>query len=226
MSMFRTKKFVSRKMETMSWYYAGGPSYLLSDNLEYANAAAAAAAGWVDAGTPVWGYTTAPAPLEGSYSLAIDSSSDSSRMSFTDTGEVWGYFMMVVDATILSGSRDLFRVRNSGGTDILKIIHFSTTGSLRVYNGTLNSSTGTFVMTAGSVCHLWWYYKKGTGADGVSTVWINTTSTKPGSPDCSRTGGNATTDAAQNMFGSTGSTGTIIFDKVRVSSSVISSSPA
>lgn len=213
------RRFVSRRMKIASVNGGASPAtYLVSDDLEYANSAEAIAAGWTLSSTPLIGYNTSPAPLQGAYSFALDSGVDIANISFPAQDEAHAYFMFSPSAGLLTASRNLVYL---GG---LLLIHFSTTGSFRIYNGTLSSGTGSFIMTAGNTYHVWLYYKKGTGANGVSSVWINTTPTKPATPDVTRIG-DATTQASSFQFGPTGGTVLAIFDKLRVKATDVGSDP-
>ena len=199
---------------------ASGPSYLLSDNLEYADAAAAASAGWVDASSPVWAYTTSPAPLVGTRSFACDSTSDASVHSFTAAAGCWAFCYYNVDVFGAS----LFQLLNSSDT-IVAGCAFRSDGSVRAINGTSTlDSAGGLVSPATTYC-VWLHYTKGTGANGVTDVYVSNTSTIPGSPTISVTSGDASTDASKfRMFAN--SFGVVaVYDKVRVSTSAIGSNP-
>jgi len=223
MGMFTNKRFINRRFGSVAG--AAASQYLISDDLEYVDATAATAGGWTSTSTPLWGYNTAPAPLQGLYSYAVNSSLDVSYKTFTAASEVWAFLTFVPDATMLGSSGDLFSLRDASGTVVAKVTQFSTTGSLRCYNGTTNSATGSLVMTAGTQYYCWIRYKAGTGANGITQVWISTTTTKPGTVDCEKTNGNATTDAQRINIGGTGLSALVIYDTIRVSLTSIGDNP-
>lgn len=200
---------------------AAASSYLLSDNLEYADAAAAAVGGWTDAGTPVWAYTTAPAPLEGTRSFACDSQTDASVHGFTAQSDVWAF--CVFNLNVYGAS--IFQLLNSSDV-VVGAIAFTAGGAVRASNGTVTADSSAATVIATTTYYLWMHYTKGTGANGVTDLYVSATTTIPGSPTISVTGGDAATDASKfrmfcNSFGVTG-----IFDKIRISATAIGSNPS
>jgi hypothetical protein len=200
----------------------GGASYLLEDNLEHVDSAAAATAGWTNTGTPTWGYATSPAPLEGSRSLAIGNNSTTVVRSFSATGEIWAYF--IVHITASSGNAGFFRILNSSDETVFRLLRIDTDNQLRIYNGTA-AVTAANLMDEAATRHIWIRYVKGTGSNGVGEVYVSTTATKPGSPTLTITNGNATTDAVKVQFDNAVVFITVIWDKLRISASSIGSDP-
>jgi hypothetical protein len=197
-------------------------SYLLSDNLEYADTTAATAGGWTTTGTPTWGYATSPAPLEGSRSLRITNNSSSVVKSFSATGEIWAYFIVHIEAS--SGNAGFFRILNSSDESIFRLLRLDTNNALRIYNGSVTVTTDS-LMDEAATRHIWIRYVKGTGSNGVSEVYVSTTATKPGSPTLTVTNGNATTDAVKVQFDNASVFIGVIWDKLRISASSIGSDP-
>lgn len=198
--------------------------YLLSDNLEYIDAAAATAGGWTDTGSPTWAYTTAPAPLEGLRSLLLSSSAVASVKSFSPASDVWAYCLVNVDS--ITNSPYVLRLRDGSGTQVAAI-RFMNTGAIRVYTDATgnNTSASTSLCAANTTYHLWLRYVKGTGANSAAYAYISSTGIKPGSADVSKTNGAATTDASQFYARLEVSTTNGVIDKARVSVAEIGSNP-
>jgi hypothetical protein len=198
-----------------------GSSYLLSDNFEYANNAAAATAGWNNTGTPTWAYATAPAPLVGSFSLALNGVSNYVDRNFTAASDIWEF--IAVNTGALSVDCYPTILRSSGAANqALTII--TSTGVFQLNAGGGTVSTGA-VYSANTTYYVWLHYVKGTGANAQAEGYISTTTTRPGSPTLSTTTGTSTLDAANVQIFVNGTT-TMITDYLRISSSSIGSAPA
>jgi len=202
---------------------AGG-SYVFSDDLEYANAAAAASAGWTDAGTPTWAYTTSPAPLQGTYSCLSNAAANSSYYDFTATDPVGIYFMFSVSA--ISTTPHLCRFYNST-TELFRVRALST-GAIRIYTGggtTLATSSSAGLVANDTVYHLWIEATAGGGTNGSLAVSISTTPTKPPSPDVSSLASTHTLGLSRFYIAVGVNSCNLIADKIRVASSAIGSNP-
>lgn len=197
---------------------ASGSSLLLDDGLDYASAAAAASAGWVDsASAPDWNYTTSPAPL-GSYGYTSSFSDPSgqrySTHSFTASDEVWIYFIFYTPTGagnnywiyVLDGSDNVLGgIRNIGDTTI------------RAYNGT--AFTGSAFATTATTHYVALRWKKSTGGNnGIASAYISTTTTLPGTPTDTTSSGTSTAQAAKVRIGF-GNDNTVrtIYQRIKVS---------
>jgi hypothetical protein len=67
---------------------------------------------------------------------------------------------------------------------------------LIIKHGTQGSGYGATTISTGTTYHCWIDWAKGTGADGVMTVYLATTSTKPGSAEVTLSSGTASVDVA------------------------------
>jgi hypothetical protein len=217
MGMLQTKRMVSRQMNVIPTPSA----YLVSDDLEYTSNGAATAAGWsIGATSPTFGYNTSPAPLQGSYSLMENASADVADISFDAQDEVWAYFLVNVpttDSTVRCAFKD-----NTDTT--IATINFITTGIVRVNagGGTDNSSSAG-VISANTTYHVWVRYVKGTGANAIMTAYVSTNGVK-GAAVASRTAGTSTTQATKFRF-NISTSNTVVFDKLRISTTEIPDNP-
>jgi hypothetical protein len=65
-------------------------------------------------------------------------------------------------------------------------------------------------------------YTKGTGANGITNIWLSADGTKPGTPTASRTTGDATTQAVKlRLAASTSGNSNVVWDQIYVSATEI-----
>ena len=196
----------------------GGASYLVSENFE----GTGLPAGWTEvAGSPEWDITDNA--LEGSQSvrLACTTSYEGGYTNFTGQADLWVYFML--RATNFTVGDAICSIRDSGGTQIAKFQ--ATSGSnWDLYHGTVESTpTGTYAES--ETLHIWLHYVKGTGANGVMSAYVSSTTTKPGSPTITMTNGDSTSDAAQVALLAWNPDSDLLFDKLRIDDAEIGSNP-
>ncbi len=145
-------------------------------------------------------YTTAPSPLRGSQSVSVIYSGAIAYYdspAFTNADEVWGHTLFNTSDNLTDFGSDIIRVYNSVGTKVMGV-SIGTDNKLIISNGTLNSSAGATVLSQSTTYRIWFYYKKGTGSNGISTLWLDLASngtSRPGSSEATKTNGNATTQA-------------------------------
>jgi hypothetical protein len=216
------------------WQVAGGggtvaaPSYLLSENFDDSTACgngvdSNCSGTWTKVGISAstdFTYTTSPAPLEGTNSAATIGTAtvgDGWYRSFTAQDTVYFYF--IVSPKVRS-TGTLASILDSSGNTVMRVVDSGPEFSIYC-NDNLQYSTA---MANGTTYHVWGDYTKGTGNNASCHLYHSTTSTKPGSPNITATG-NATGQAARFFLSKNGSTPEYIFDKIRVSSSDIGSSP-
>jgi len=216
------RRFFNRRMK---WENVATPAsqYLVSDDLEYVDVTAATAGGWTSASTPVWGYNTSPAPLQGSYSLAINSSSDSVTKTFASSSTVYCYFL--INLTAFTANQQCFYLLDSLDAQVAAVMFRFATQDARCFNGTTNATSSSGLILADTTYHVWVDYTVGSGANGITNVYVSTTGIK-GSAIATVSNGNATTNAEKIRFGLPGGIGTDIIDKVRVSLSPIGDNPS
>lgn len=203
-------------------------SYLLSESFDGATTCGAAAGSncsntWSAAGTPVitFNYATAPAPLEGSFSMLLGAASDSTLTYHAITAVDSVNFFFIVNHKVLAASNSIFEIVDSVGTSLISISNANP--EWRIFCGTVSDFSTT--ITQGTTYFVWGDYLKGTGANAVCHLYTATTSTKPGSPGITITNGDATTQTAFTVMMATDATAQTIYDKLRVSSTTIGSSP-
>ncbi len=170
-------------------------------------------------GTFNFKYATAPAPMEGSYSLLIDESGGLGYASLSVTAGDNYYVQFMFSVPVLPAAyKDIFSWRSSSTAK--GRIQVSNTGAVRVYNGTKYASTvGT--LTAGTVYYIQAGYTKGIGTDGTGYVAWSTTSTLPtsGNNYASIANGDANSQIDTLYFGAGASAVSFIYDRIRVSAS-------
>lgn len=197
-------------------------SYLLSDNLDYVDNAAAVTAGWNSAPAGYWGYATSPAPLGGySYSLKTFWSSYVAAKTFTPQSEVWIYFQMNVPSIATSGAA--FTLTDSALTAYCLRLVVDQAGTMSLaHTGTGAGSVDTSY-SIGTTYHIWIHYIKGTGSTATIELYRSTDGTK-GTVLLSKTNAAGTVDAGNVNIGMINN-GTAIFSKLRVSATSIGDNP-
>lgn len=214
------------------WNAGGGTpaqTYLLSEDFDGSTACgngvdSNCSGTWTKVGaeaTTDFSYSTAPAPLAGTYSAFVDGSAasgDGWYRSFTAQDTVYFYF--IVNPTTRT-ARTVVSLRDSSGNTVMRV---SDSGpEIAIYcNDTLAYSATAFAN--GTTVHIWADYTKGTGSNASCHLYHSSDSTKPGSPQITASG-NATAQAAQFFISKDGSTPSLIFDKIRVSTTAIGSAP-
>lgn len=201
--------------------YTIGSGYNIEDNLEHVDNAAAATAGWVNSGTPTWGYATAPAPHQGSYSLQLNASSDSVILSLPSAkSDQWFYFTFQTS----SAASASMRVSLLDATDTaIATAYALSTGAWRANaggGGNADSSTG-LVNTSKYQIKL--HYVTGTGANAVLAIYESQDATN-WTLVANRTAGTSTTDVAKLKL-NIGASVTAVFDRVIDSDTDISINP-
>lgn len=192
-----------------------GPTYLVSEDFE----GTGVPSGWTDTGSNNWDYSTSPAPLVGSQSLQ---NSADCYVDFTGQSAVWVYFTYYCPSTI-AATNPWVSLQTSGGVDVAYLRSLNS-GDLRGLAVT-TLQTASAVETINQQYHIWLHYVKGTGANAVFQMYIATTDTRPGSPSVNISTGDATSDVARFRLFKRNVNSTI-FDKIRISTSEIGSSPS
>lgn len=200
---------------------AAASQYLIEDNLEYLDASAATTGGWVQAGTPTWAYATAPAPLQGSYSLQINASADAATHSFTAQSDVWAYYLFSTSNAANTSMRVYF-LDAADAAQAEASANSATYWRANSGGGTNANSTVGDVVTD-TKYHIWLHYVKGTGANAILEIYASTDGIK-GTVKANRTSGTSTGDAAKIRLNLSTST-LCIFDRVIVSSTEIGDNP-
>jgi hypothetical protein len=208
--------------------YTLNSTYLISENFDGSAACGGGATNcqiaWTDttAGAPTanFAYATAPAPLEGSFSLRIASSGAILGKVASYTAQDTVYFYLLLNHTTLVGGANSFGILDGSGNVVLDVSNANP--EFRLHCGTVTAFSTS--ITQGTTYSVWGDYTKGTGANAVCHLYHSTTTTKPGSPNITITNGDATAQAASVRLGSF-STAVHLYDHVRVSTIAIGSNP-
>lgn len=145
---------------------------LFQDALTYANASAAASAGWTNAGTVAWGNTSGPGSLSGSAAL-LSSGAGNTTTSLSFSGHTQGriYFYLKRWAVATNTNEQVnITFRTSGGTSLFEFrVRSSATRGLRIQDsvGGGVSTSGSNAYADNTVYPLRIYYEPGTGSNGV-----------------------------------------------------------
>jgi hypothetical protein len=207
---------------------APAASYLLSDDLEYAdNATASTPGGWSIVGSPTFGYATAPnGPLAGSYSLAISGfgGDTATTKNFTASADTWVYFRFRINS--LSATQRICTFFNSASSQTANCYVLST-GAVRILAGPSGSTvqSGADTLSAATTYHIWLHYRPGPGGIGATMEAYRSTDGLRGSPVVQTTSGTGFEAATSLSFGPVSSGPTLIWDEIRVSSSPIGNNP-
>ena len=183
---------------------------------------------WTESGSTINEDYTGIA-LVGSQSLRINTVSaqaDTTSPAFASTSEIWGYCRFrPVD---IDASTSIFGGFVGSGADRLEL-RINSSGQIIVFHGS-NSATTIDAMSEGTTYHVWWYYKVGTGVNGLASVGFSTDGTKPtsGNKFVSLSNGTATQNITTVHFGNFGGfnrTIDFVFDRVLVDDVEIGSNP-
>jgi len=181
---------------------------------------------WTESGsgTKDEDYATAPAPLRGTQSyLQTGSSTASTSITLAaEAGEAWGHFEFYTSDGQPAAETYLLRLMNSSAESIASI-RLLTTGYLKVLAGTSGENSVTTQLADGPITpfRIWWYYKSGTGANAVFTLWISdlATLTRPETAEVTETAGTGTTDIASINTLNNQNTMSVILDQILVKTS-------
>lgn len=94
------------------------------------------------------------------------------------------------DATPAANTDFLFLQNRTGGASVASL-RLYTTGRILLSSGG-KTSYGDTVLSDATIYRIWVDYIKGTGADSECHLYLSTSDTKPGTPECTITAGSAT----------------------------------
>lgn len=164
--------------------------------------------------------------LRGTQSLYITGTSSSVMagryIAITEAATAHAFLRFYV-ATAPSDDAAFFQIFDSSGNILAYLSWRPGFPRIAANHGTTGVTYGTNLATA-TAYYLWVDYTAGTGTDGVLTVYISTTSTKPGTAQISITTGISTANAARIGVGF-GRSGSGIFDQILTSDSAIGAPP-
>lgn len=189
------------------------PAPVFSDNLVYADNAAAVTAGYSNTGSTItFNYTTAPAPL-GGYISSVNATGTGTTTCpvFTYSGdELWVYFLC--NQPTNGGDQIILNLRDSSNTAVGATLTVLTDGRLRITSGS-TETTGGSVWSTSTTYEVLVRYRPGNGSTAIIQVWLSTNGTW-GSPVVSKTDGTATATAQRVRFQG-GTSANAVFNKLR-----------
>lgn len=199
-------------------------AYLLSDNLEYADNTAMTNGGWTLTASPLAGYATAPAPLQGSYSFTNNASATALGDYTLSAAQTEFCFYTMWTANTLVNNPAILRLLDGTGTVILRVLVLAA-GQIRVADGsgTAIQTSGAGVVTGGTTYHIWGRIVAGTGANAICDIYVSTTTTKGAATIAISTGAWTETLKTIRLIGVV--TDTVIWDKIRIATSLIPDIP-
>jgi hypothetical protein len=201
--------------------------YLLSDDLEYADNAAAGDVGrWTVFGSPTFGYATSPnGPLAGSYSLKISGfgGDTATTNNFTASADTWVYFVFRI--TSLAANQIVCTFLDSSGDKTAECTVL-TTGAIRLLAGGAGTTvqSGLDLIAAATTYHIWLHYSRSTGSGATMEAWVSLTGVR-GDLAISTASGIGSAQATSLRFGPVSSGPALIWDTLRVSASPIGDNP-
>jgi len=172
-------------------------TYLINQNLEgtgYDNSET-----WTESAAAAWEEDYTTIALRGSQSLHATNTGATFRTdlspTFANKTEVWVYFM--------------FRLLNapSTTTNFMSISTTitqwgvnPTTGKWYIKSGGTANKESTASYAMNTTYYIWLHYKKGTGANGILQLYVNTDGIKPSTPTIDEQSGGANGDATNIRF--------------------------
>lgn len=194
----------------------GGATYIVQQDFEgtgYDNSES-----WTESGTVDEDYTSTI--LDGSQSCQVQAGTTTTR-DWSSPALSTAYVYCILQSTTPGANGNLITLQSSDGSAMTSMSYLAA-GTFRISQGVQNS-TATAVVS-GTTYHIWIRYVKGVGNNGVSDLYVSTTSTKPGSPTVSLVTGSGSQDVTKIQL-RTPSGVNSIFDKLRVDDADIGSAP-
>jgi hypothetical protein len=161
--------------------------------------------------------------LRGSQSLRIYAG-DSGQVSQTKItlgttyGDVWAFWRVRIGSTLPAADTSFVRLLD-GVDGIAGYVMIRATGNGKIFHGTAEASALS-IWSPNVTYYAWWHWTRGTGSDGLSQLYISTSSTRPASPITTLTSGNASTSPNTLQLRSLNQA-TLYFDQVQLSASEI-----
>jgi hypothetical protein len=189
-------------------------SYLLEENCE----GAGTPAGWGDAGTPDWDYTTTI--LQGSHSIDLGTG-DSTGATISDGSPLYVYFLFRMRASLPASATQVFGLRTSGDS-ALCLFRIGTDagsrGKITVFANGSDSTATVTAMSTSTTYHCWMTW----AASGTCSAAFSTDGVRPTSGDqfTSKTGGTGAVDklVLAASFGA-------IYDRILIDDAQIGDNP-
>lgn len=203
----------------------GSPSYLFSDDLLYADNAAALTAQWGITGTPAFGTTTGPGSLSGRKCLKISGFGGDSTTTppFAGAADTWIYFQFAISS--LSTTQKICGLLDDSDTETANVSVLNT-GVVRIKAGSTGSTvpSGAGAIIAGSVYNIWVRYKPSTGSGATMEVYASSSETR-GPVAVSTTSGFGYEQACKLALGPVASGPALYWSKIRVADAELTGIP-
>lgn len=210
------------------YYASSGPAYLIREKFEGPGYQYT----WAEAGTVAQiddQYATAPAPLQGSYSLALNTTATSTRTTNLFGSELpeFNWSALVRFQTLPSSGKVWLQVQSSG-TNVFTVEQRGATNSVIIRMGSANAITaGT--LNAGVTYRVWARYAPATsGANAFGDFGFSEDGTRPssGTNYCSSSvGATAGNPSAMQVGSFNNTTMFLILDDWIVSTNSIGNNP-
>lgn len=180
-------------------------------------------AGWVANGTSLDpNYSTSPAPFSGSFSF----SEQNQHITFdfgSSYSEIHFYAIMSQSRADTSAGFTMGLMDASDAFQLYLRPRGTLSAGLEINGTRTQSSTG---LSQDTPYHIWITYIAGAGADGIAEYFVNTSATKPASPEIQISNHSSTGAIKKIRIGYVGGNAQgSIFDNVLVSAEEIGSSP-
>lgn len=180
-------------------------------------------------------YTTAPAPLEASYSLRLNMAANSRRITNalpTEYSTIYGY-MLILSTTVPASANNIAIMFLSNNVPVVGFNLFEFTANN--WGGQIFDTNTSYCCVSGGAGgaenqtnHLWFSFTTGTGANGVLTLARSVNGIKPvaGTEYVTTSSSSARGTVNQFVVGTTNnSSWKLIIDKIRLSTSPIGDNP-
>lgn len=156
--------------------------------------------------------------LRGTQSLQIRPGAGQIRVftDFTNQDSVWVFMRFRVSDATPSGNTAIIDMEVNGSTTAIYSLLITTAARIRISHNTVTATGATTTLADNTTYYVWVHFVIGTGADGISSVYIDTDATRPASPEASMTNGNGTTQMGRIRVQTGPTLGIAIFDQVLV----------
>ena len=134
--------------------------------------------GWnASDGSPNWGYSTSPAPLKGSLSLACGNNTETICSSSVGYSTAEAFCLVNVSSVASLGF--IFGFCNSDTSANVCVIGMNSDGTLVLYFNSVSSVNTVGAMTANQTYYLWVSYRAGSGTNAYGSVAFSTNGIRP-----------------------------------------------
>jgi hypothetical protein len=180
---------------------------------------------WGEFGTVNWAYITPPAPLSGTNSIYIGSSELSVNFcSYTNaiSPELWIYFQIYTIGSLTNAG--FVSAMKADGSYLLAL-KTTSTNTYQLFHGTV-SQISAIAMSSSLTNHIWLYYGRGNGSNGIGKFWVSNTGVRPITPSIEITTGDGNGEVSfVRLHLSPDEAGYAIFDEFKLSNRALGNWP-